>query len=219
MVAQLPPAGRRQRHVIAAALLAAASTLAAGCEAGVPPSPPVAATATLAEPTPEEIPFSTPLPEPTAAPTAAIESEERVAVYRQVVLVLAGAEDAPVVYLNPYLGEGLRLDLPVMDSPLPSALMPALRQADPERTYETAEFMAVVGPLEEGGPVDNGGAYITLGPVEDSEEVPGAVQVRASVYREVANAGGYTYDLRREPSEPGGWVVARATQDWLDRTR
>jgi hypothetical protein len=32
----------------------------------------------------------------------------------------------------------------------------------------------------------------------------------------VSNAGGYTYDLVRAPSEPSGWVVARTTQDWVD---
>jgi hypothetical protein len=167
---------------------------------------------------PEGISNLTPLPPLTAVPTAAVGAEERLALYRTVVLLLASAERVPVVYLNPYLGEGERLDMPLMDSPLPGALIPALREAEPSRRFETAEFIDVVGPLEEGGIVKNGGAYITLGPVEDSPDFEGGVRVRASVFHEVGNAGGYTYDLQREPSEPGGWLVVRTTQDWLDRT-
>jgi hypothetical protein len=190
-------------------------------------------TATFAEPTPvptldgtpggeellEEIPNLTPEGALTAAPTAAIGDEERLAVYRTVVLLLAAAERVPLVYLNPYLGEGERLDMPLVDSPVPGALIAELRQAEPGRTFAAAEFMEVVGPLEEGGVVGGGGAYITLGTVEDSPDFEGGVMVRASVYHEVGNAGGYTYDLRREPSEPGGWLVVRTTQDWLDRVR
>ncbi|HET9495942.1 MAG TPA: hypothetical protein VFR15_17075 [Chloroflexia bacterium] len=233
MASQPPLAGRRPRHALVAALLAVMTALAAGCDEGVPPSPPPAATATFAEPTPaptaagtpvgegllEEIPNLTPLPPLTAVPMAAIGAEERLAVYRTVVLLLASAERVPVVYLNPYLGEGERLDMPLVDSPLPDALIPALREAAPGRTFETAEFIDVVGPLEEGGVVKGGGAYITLGPVEDSADFEGGVRVRASLFHEVDNAGGYTYDLRREPSEPGGWLVVRTTQDWLDRVR
>jgi hypothetical protein len=233
MAPQAPRAGRRPRHALAAAVLAALSALAAGCEEGLPLTPPPAATATFAEPSPvptvdgtpvgegllEGIPNLTPLPPLTAVPTAAIGEEERLAAYGTVVLLLAAAERVPVVYLSPYLGEGERLDMPLVDSPLPGALVPALRRADPGRTFEEAEFMEVVGPLEEGGVVDEGGAYITLGPVEDSPDFEGGVRVRASVYHEVGNAGGYIYDLRREPSEPGGWLVARTTQDWLDRVR
>ena len=231
MAPQAPSAGRRPRHALAAAMLAAASAFAAGCDSGVPPSPPPALTATFAEPTPvptldgtpggeelfEEITNLTPEAALTAAPTAAIGDEERLAVYRTVVLLLAAAERVPVVYLNPYLGEGERLDMPLVDNPVPDALIVDLRQAEPGRTFEAAEFMEVVGPLEEGGVVDSGGAYITLGPIEDSPDFEGGVMVRASVYHGVSNAGGYTYDLVHAPSEPSDWVVARTTQDWVDR--
>jgi hypothetical protein len=230
MAAYAQQAGRRTHFAFAAAMLAVASVLVSGCDEGMPLTPPLAATATFAEPTPvpivdgtpvgekllEEIPDLTPLPPLTAVPTATLGAEERLAVYRQVVLLLSAAEGVPVVYLNPYLGEGERLDMPLMDSQLPSELVQGLRQADPTRTYATAEFMEVVGPLEKGGVVENGGAYITLGQVEDSPEFERGVQVRASAYRGVSNAGGYVYDLQRDPAEASGWRVVRTTQDWLD---
>jgi hypothetical protein len=230
MAAYAQQAGRRTQFALAAAMLAVAGALTSGCEEGLPLTPPPAATATFAEPTPvptvngtpvgeellEEIPNLTPLPALTAAPTAALGAEERLALYRQIVLLLAAAESVTVVYLNPYLGEGERLDMPLMDSPLPSGFVPELRRADPTRTYDTAEFMQVVGPLEKGGVVENAGAYITLGQVEDSPEYEAGVQVRASAYRGVSNAGGYVYDLQRDPSESSGWRVVRTTLDWLD---
>jgi hypothetical protein len=230
MAAYAQQSGRRTHFAFAAAMLAVAGALVSGCDEGMPPAPPPAATATFAEPTPmptvdgtpvgekllEEIPNLTPLPPLTAVPTATLGAEERLAVYRQVVLLLSAAEGVPVVYLNPYLGEGERLDMPLMDSPLPSEFVPALRQADPTRTYATAEFMEVVGPLEKGGVVEKGGAYITLGQVEGSPEFERGVQVRASAYRGVSNAGGYVYDLQRDPAEASGWRVVRTTQDWLD---
>lgn len=214
--------------MLVAAVLVAASVLPTGCDTRVPPVPPVA-TATAAEPTPVLEPKESPtiedltdgitdLPpvESTPVPTAAVDAEERLAIYRQVVLLLAGAERARVVYISPYTGAGERLDVTMTDRPVPSALLPALRQADPATTFELAEFIDVVGPLEKGGAVETEGALVTLGPVEDNPEPEGGVSVRASVYRSVSDAGGYTYELRRAPSEPSGWVVTRTTQDWLD---
>jgi hypothetical protein len=214
-------------------LLCVGIVLAVGCDNALPPTPTVAPapTATTGSgPAPsvtaggivgEEADLMTAvadLPSPTAATSAALDSEQRVVIYKQVLSLLTRNEQAPVVFLSPYLGEGERLDEHPSDKMIPEALTSALSSSDPDRTYQSGDFSEVVGSLDDGGVVKDNGVYVTLGDIQADPAQQGAVVLRASIYRKVGSAEGYTYRLVPDSSAPSGWRVIETTQDWLDRS-
>jgi hypothetical protein len=198
MAVHTPPALHRAGQALAASMLVVVCVLA-GCDTGPPPAPPPAATATVAE------------PERTPTAGDGLSTGDAPAIYQQVVTALLTQKSAPVVYIGPYVAEGDQLDVTTGEQ-VPAELIASLTQSDPGRTYEAAEFRSVVGALEKGGAVENEGVFLTLGRVEVM--TGGEVRVKASVYRKVGDAAGYTYELARDAGAPGEWVVTGTTQDW-----
>lgn len=141
---------------------------------------------------------------------------EELRIYVEVVLALLMNEDATTIYINPYRGEGERLDEPVANVKLPLPLIFDQLRLHDSRTYREAEFADVVGALEDGGKVDDGGVFLTLGPIADSSSEPGVYTVKASIYREVGSAEGNTYRFKRDPSSQRGWTLLDTIKDWSE---
>ena len=75
--------------------------------------------------------------------------------------------------------------------------------------------MQVVGPLEEGGKVQNEGVFITLGPISAGEEA-NVVTLHGSIYRKVGDAEGWLYSLSLDPSSAGDWQIVESVKEWND---
>lgn len=202
------------RFAVAAALLAL--LLVAACDA----QPPPAVTATpLASSTPGEevsIPDAT-TPTPVPSPTG-IDETGRADIYVSIVLDMLDKEGKEVgyVYVSPFIGQGEHLDNPDPSTPIPGSLVLVLRAAPgpSSRTYEALDFSEVVGPFEDGGKVANGGVFITLGPIMNTEGKEDAVTVKASIYRESKSAEGNIYNLSRDPASATGWKVVTVSPEW-----
>ena len=158
---------------------------------------------------------STPAPTPTAAPVE-LDDVERVRVYQAVVAALLGDEQPLYVYISPYAGDGERLDNPNESRPLPDGLLPALQSGETGPVYEMLDFAEAIGPLEEGGEMQNGGVFITLGPLESDPGEAGAVAVRGSLYRRVGSAEGFRFRLQPDELTTLGWRVVEAQEEWND---
>jgi hypothetical protein len=157
------------------------------------------------------IPSSTPVPSP-----AGLDPAETNRIYAAVVARLIGSESPPYVYVNPYIGQGERLDDPNDSQPLPAGLPAALPSTGGRPKYEMLEFADAIGPLEDGGKVKNDGVFITLGPIQGDPSEKDVLVVRGSIYHMVGTAEGSRFRLRRDPSAPGGWTVIDSTQEWSD---
>jgi hypothetical protein len=166
----------------------------------------------------------TTLPTPSPGPTGTILQEDiptavssqsptvPFELYTQVVLDLLKEEKTTRVYISPYAGQSERLDVPDEEGPLPPTLVPALERADPSRDYEMLDFSEAIGPLEEGGVVNEDGVFVTLGPIA-TEQADEIATVRASIYRRVGSAEGYIY---RFGHDAGDWKLLEAEQEWSD---
>jgi hypothetical protein len=152
----------------------------------------------------------TPVPSPTG-----LDEQGRVQLYVMVVSELVAREEADNVYVSPYIGQGERLDNPDERTPIPAGLIAALEAADGGRAYFESEFGQVVGALEDGGKVVDGGVFVTLGPILNDATEEEVVDIRATVYRKVSDAEGYIYRYKRDAS--GEWKLLTANQEWLDR--
>ena len=142
---------------------------------------------------------------PTAIPSPeGLTDSEANGIYATVVDALLGEKVPPVVYISPYVGQGERLDDPDESRPIDQSLLSALTPVDGTR-YEIADFSKVTGPLEDGGKVENNGAFITLGAIEADPADPNGTIVRGSIYRKVGDAEGDRFRITRDsPSEQAG---------------
>src|SRR5205814_2765648 len=121
------------------------------------------------------------LPAPTAVPSpAGIDEAASVQIYSAVVAALLEKQSPPYVYISPYIGQGEHLDEPDQANPLPTGLLPALSSSGGGPKYELRDFPQATGPLDEGGKVNNGGVFITLGPITNEGASQDSVAVRAS---------------------------------------
>ncbi len=156
----------------------------------------------------------TPAPESTAIPTpAGIDVEAQVALYAQVAKALLKGETATYVYISPYIAQGERLDDPNEDQPLPQRLISALQSSDGSHKYSVTSFSQAVGALEDGGKVENGGVFLTLGAIAADPTNPDALSIRASIYRKAGSAEGDSYHFVRDGS---AWKLTGVTQEWND---
>jgi hypothetical protein len=145
-----------------------------------------------------------------------LETAERVQIYKLALLALLDKEAASNVYISPYVGEGERLDNPNESAPVPEDLTDALSSAGGNRTYELRDFSEAVGPLEEGGKVENDGVFVIVGPIIEAGEAPDQVAVRASIYRKVGDAAGYIYRFERDAASAEGWTLSDSTREWSE---
>jgi len=156
---------------------------------------------------------ATPVPSPVG-----LDEDDRIDVYVSVINEMLDKETKEVqqVYISPYIGQGEHLDSPDEDTPIPGTLPPALKKGDPtgKRDYVVQDFVESTGPIEDGGKVNNGGVFVTLGPITNVEGKDDTVEVRASIFREAASAEGNIYDLMRDPSSETGWKVVTTAQEW-----
>jgi hypothetical protein len=141
---------------------------------------------------------------------------DAVSIYLKVIDSLLGEKLPAYVYISPYVGEGERLDDPNESRPLPAGLLAALAKADTGPHYQLLNFEDAIGPLEDGGAVQNNGAYLTLGAVAADPSDPDGVIVRASIYRKIGDAHGSRFDLKRDASTPGGWKLVDSEQEWAE---
>jgi hypothetical protein len=186
----------------------------AACDDGVAPSP-TPDTPSETAPVSEASPMigigrePTPVPSPTG-----LDEQGRVQLYVMVVSELMAREEADNVYISPYIGQGERLDNPDERTPIPAGMIAALEAADGGRAYFESEFGQVVGALEDGGKVVDGGVFVTLGPILNDATEKDVVDIRASIYRKVSDAEGYIYRYKRDAS--GEWKLLNVNQEWLD---
>jgi hypothetical protein len=118
--------------------------------------------------------------------------------------------------LNPFLGQGERLDETDPNKPLGEALGRYMDSVDGERQYFMSEFSEAVGPLEDGGKVKDGGAFVTLGEIIVGPEGTDIVAVRGSIYRGIGDAVGNLYRFQPDPTAPDGWKLLDVQQEWSD---
>ncbi len=142
--------------------------------------------------------------------------EEQAALYAQVAKALLKGEVATYVYISPYIAQGDRLDDPNEGQPLPQSLISTLQSSDDSRKYSAIGFSQAVGALEDGGEVENGGLFLTLGAIAADPTNPDALSIRASIYRKAGSAEGYSYHLVRDGS---AWKLTGATQEWNDNIK
>jgi len=128
---------------------------------------------------------------------------------------LLGEKLPPVVYISPYVGQGDHLDNPDENQPVPNALLSALTP-ESDTQYQLGNFTDVIGPLDDGGQVQNHGAFITLGSIAADPANPTGVLVRGSIYRKVGDADGYRFRLTRDASKRTGWNITDSTEEWND---
>lgn len=198
--------------------------LLSACDMG---GPLPVATPTLPGSTPDEginLPddILTPMPgtdslTPTALP-AIVSDEDRDAIYGLAVRNLIKNEQAQSIYISPFVGEGEQLDQSDDQLPLSETLDDNLQLLDPEREYRLAEFSEVVGALEDGGTIVDGGVFITLGQLVEDPESAGAeiVAVRGSIYRGRGDAAGNLYRFQRDDTAPDGWRLLEVVEEWSE---
>jgi hypothetical protein len=205
--------------------LGALALLAAACDNGAPPATPTATvqdvnsdlvtpgddedtsdllTAVAAQVT------ATPVPTP-----AGLTQEDSDRIYATVIDALLGEKLPPVVYISPYLGQGERLDEPDETQPVSESLLGALTPESSTK-YELGDFTEVIGPLDDGGVVQNNGAFVTLGSIAADPSDPDSVIVHGSIYRKVGDAQGFRFHVVKDPSRRTGWSVSDSTQEWSD---
>lgn len=206
---------RKHRVDVAAAALvwALAALLLAACDSQGP---------SVGTPTPTDLEGAlgavtvTPVPSPVG-----LDEDDRIAVYVSVINEMLDNEGKEVrhIYINPYIGQGEHLDSPDEASPIPGTLPPALKKADPtgQRDYVVQDFVESTGPIEGGGKVNNGGVFVTLGPIVNAGGKADSVEVRASIFREAASAEGNIYSLVRDSASETGWKVVTTTQEWSSK--
>lgn len=154
---------------------------------------------------------------PTSVPTAVgVDDAARIVIYAAVVDALLGEKLPPVVYLAPYVGEGERLDTPNEGQPLPDGLPAALSKEAPGPKYEVLDFPQAIGPLDDGGVVNNNGEFITLGAIAADSSDSNRVVVRGSWYRKNGEAAGLRLTLQRTGDAAGEWKVLDSNQEWSD---
>jgi hypothetical protein len=155
----------------------------------------------------------TPVPSPVG-----LDEDALAGVYTSVILEMLDKEGKEVgyVYVSPYIGQGEHLDNPDEDTPIPQELLPTLKRADStnNRTYAARDFAEVVGPFDDGGKVENGGVFITLGPIENDAGKSADVTVRASIYRDKVSAEGNIYTLSKDAASDAGWKVVTTVPEW-----
>jgi len=139
-----------------------------------------------------------------------------VRIYQAVIGALLSREQPAHVYIGPFTGRGERLDDADETRPLPQGLLPALQASDTGPEYALLDFAEATGPLEEGGQVQNGGIFLTLGPIEADPAGEGAAAVRGSTYRKVGSAEGLRFRLRPDDTTTLGWKVGASTEEWND---
>ncbi|HEX8597919.1 MAG TPA: hypothetical protein VF952_05310 [Chloroflexia bacterium] len=154
-------------------------------------------------------------PTPVATP-AFVSEDDRETIYGLVVLNLVKAEPATTVYLNPFLGQGERLDESGLTNPLGETLSSYMDSVDGERQYFISEFSDAVGPLEDGGKVKDSGVFITLGEIASGPAGTGIVAVRGSIFRGIGDAGGNLYRFQPDATAPDGWKLLDVQQEWSD---
>ncbi|MDQ3704628.1 MAG: hypothetical protein M3437_05280 [Chloroflexota bacterium] len=152
---------------------------------------------------------------PSAVP-AAVSEDDRETIYGLVVLSLVRGEAATTVYLNPFLGQGERLDESEHARPVGESLSRYMDSVDGERQYFMSEFADAVGPLEEGGKVKDGGVFVTLGEIMAAPEGTDIVAVRGSIFRGIGDAEGNLYRFQTDDTAPDGWKLLDVQQEWSD---
>jgi hypothetical protein len=183
--------------------------LLAACDLG--------STAPTPTPGPDDVVTGPPGTGLTPGPTPeGLSDDDAVRIYQAVIASLLSGEQPTHVYISPNTGRGERLDDADETRPLPEGLLPALQASDTGPEYALLDFAEATGPLEEGGQVQNGGVFLTLGPIEADPEEEGAVAVRGSLYRRVGSAEGLRFRLRPDDTTILGWKVVAATQEWND---
>ena len=153
---------------------------------------------------------------PTAIP-AAISDSDQETLYGLTVLNLLKDEQATTVYLNPFVGQGERLDQSDSARPLTPTLGRYMDSVDGERQYAMSEFSQVVGPLEDGGKVSNGGVFVTLGEITSAPESSDTLTVRGTIYRGLGDAEGRIFRFQRDDNAPDGWTLLDAHQEWSEQ--
>ena len=229
-------ARRGIKQLICLGMLLAIAMLLVACEGGTPLPAPATAVPPTSRPQPSPTPIDdfvpqgavtvTPVPSPIG-----LNEDARVGVYVAVIEGILDKEEKEVryVYIGPYIGQGEHLDNPDEDTPIPSKLLSTLKRTDASgrRVYEARDFSEVVGAIEEGTPssdggeggtvggeVKHGGVLITLGPILNQQGKKDAVDVRASVYRNVNSAEGNIYSLSRDSSARNGWKLVTVSPEW-----
>jgi hypothetical protein len=219
---------------LAQALVVGGVLFLVGCDTTSPtptaaPSSPRAATTAIATspviatlpaeaiPTGDEVIVEATTPTPVPSPVG-LDEDALAGVYASVILEMLDKEGKEVgyVYVSPYIGQGEHLDNPDENTPIPQELLPALKRADAtgNRTYAARDFAEVVGSFDDGGKVENGGVFITLGPIENDAGKSDDVTVRASIYRDKVSAEGNIYSLSRDKSSDAGWKVVTTAPEW-----
>lgn len=152
-----------------------------------------------------------------AAPLASLSEDDRQTIYGLVVLNLVKAESATTVYLNPFVGEGERLDETGSGRALGDALGRYMDTVDGGRQYFMSRFSEAVGALEDSGKVKDNGVFVTLGDIMSDPEGPGTVAVRGTIYRGIGDAAGYLYRFQPDDKAPDGWKLLDVQQEWSDK--
>ncbi|MDQ5826117.1 MAG: hypothetical protein M3441_18140 [Chloroflexota bacterium] len=212
-------------RAVAVPLLALA-LLVSACDPGGPPAPggSIDATPPPAETSPgmdlpdalmTEVVAGSGMQTPSAVP-AAVSEDDRETIYGLVVLNLVRTEAATTVYLNPFLGQGERLDESEHSKPLGESLGRYMDSVDGERQYFMSEFADAVGPLEDGGKVKDGGVFVTLGEIMAAPEGTDIVAVRGSIFRGIGDAEGNLYRFQSDDTAPDGWKLLDVQQEWSD---
>jgi hypothetical protein len=147
---------------------------------------------------------------------AVLSDDDTETIYGLAVLNLVKNEQANTVYLSPLVGEGERLDESNPGKPLAATLSQYMDSVDGARQYAMSEFSQVVGPLEEGGKMANGGVFVTLGEITSDHESGNIVAVRGSIYRGRGDAEGNLYRFQRDDTAPDGWKLLDVRQEWSD---
>ncbi|HEX8229397.1 MAG TPA: hypothetical protein VF826_08800 [Chloroflexia bacterium] len=154
---------------------------------------------------------------PTASSLPATVSEDdRETIYGLVVLNLVRIEQATTVYLNPFLGQGERLDETNTRKPVSETLSSYMDSVDGERQYFISEFSDAVGPLEDGGKVKESGVFVTLGEIASGPAGTDIVAVRGSIYRGIGDGEGNLYRFQPDATAPDGWKLLDVQQEWSD---
>lgn len=153
---------------------------------------------------------------PSAIP-AQVSDSERETLYGLTVLNLVKDEQATTVYLNPFLGQGERLDETDPGRPLDATLAKYMDSVDGERQYAMSEFSEVVGPLEDGGKVSNGAVFVTLGEITSDPASGDTLAVRGTIYRGLGDAEGRIFRFQRDDNAPDGWQLLDAHPEWSEQ--
>ena len=166
---------------------------------------------------PAEVP-ATPTPvRGTPAPVPTVGEAEATIIYSLIAhdlvtqsqATMPAAEAPPYIGINPLAGRGPMLNTDSATVQIPEDLIDDL--ADLDTTLSFATFADVVGPLDEGGRVQEDGIYLTLGEIQPQSDA-NQVAVHASFYRANDDATGYRYTMERQPD--GSWAIKDRQEVW-----